>query len=86
MDWLYTAISNVRETQLKVEHQLQRIIRQNDELIALLKQRQKPHIPAPQLDWHKLGPKLWWGLLLAGLIVAKAMDLPEVAAIISKMG
>lgn len=87
MDWLITAVAGVREAQIEMRSQLRQIVRRQDEIIALLQQQQsKPHLTGPNLDWTKWAPRLWWGLLAAGLVTAKAMDLPEVAAILSRLG
>lgn len=79
MDWMHSALDRIRETQHEHSSELKDIKR-------LLQQRQSmPRLPAPKFEWAKWAPRVWWGLLAAGLVTAKMLDLPEVAAILSRL-
>ena len=87
--WLASSINRLRETHPDLAHLLYHVIEQIADISVKLDEQKRrpvrPIIPAPKFEWSKWGPRIWWGLLAMGLVIAKLFDLPEVAAILSKL-
>ena len=75
-DRIIGALDRIREAQFQHTAKL-------DDIVSLLQQQPQPR-REPFLDWSKLLPRIWWGLILLALLAAQ-VPLPEAIKIASRL-